>query len=153
MVLVGQPVGQALEVWDPGMYPAEILSCELTRSTYPGKEGTPRLKWVIRVHDQGAVNDVWYWTNATLTDHAAATFRPLVRAALPELALPEVKADPTFTVDTDDLVGRRIQVVLGVDEARGRNRVEKVLPATTRRARGARPAAEPGEEPTESAGF
>src|SRR5262245_37270898 len=110
---VGQPQ-QTIEVWDAGTYPAEVVDQEDTESTYPGSEGKPRLKWVFRVQGDGEYADIWYWTNATLSKHQAATFRPLVRALRPDLDLD----DPDLEIDTRELIGSKCRVILGIDEER-----------------------------------
>jgi hypothetical protein len=136
MVKIAQ--SESVEVWDAGLYKAKVISCEQTESTWPGKEGTPRFKWVIRVtNDEGEHTDIWHWTGATLSKHPNATLRPFVQAVLPGAELDA----PDAELDTDDLVGKRCQVILGVNAEKGRNTIEKVLPAEGRKV--AKPAPEP----------
>lgn len=126
---IGQPAS-SIEVWDEGTYPAKILSHEETESTFPGSEGKPRIKWVLQlVNPDGDTSEVWYYTNATLSAHKLATLRPLVRAVLPELDLD----DPKLEIDTADLNGKRCRVLLGINHEKGRNVIEKVLPAEPRK--------------------
>lgn len=123
---------QSMTVWEAGTYPAKILSCEQTKSTYPGKEETDRFKWVIRVsNEDGEYTDVWHFTNATLSTHVRATFRPMARTLLPELDW----SDKDVEVDTDDMVGKRCRVILGINEEKGRNVVEKILAPEAKKAR------------------
>lgn len=117
---------ESVEVWEAGMYPAEVLSCEETKSTWPGKEGTPRFKWVLRIKSAGGeYTDVWHWTGATFSKHPNATLRPFVKAVLPDADLDGDDVD----LDTDDLVGKVCRVILGINEEKGRNVIDKVLPA------------------------
>jgi hypothetical protein len=126
---IGQPAS-SIEVWDEGTYPAKILSHEETESTFPGSEGKPRIKWVLQlVNADGDTSEVWYYTNATLSAHKLATLRPLVRAVLPDLDLD----DPQLEVDTNNLNGKRCRVLLGINHEKGRNVIEKVLPAEPRK--------------------
>jgi hypothetical protein len=135
---VGQPAS-SMEVWDPATYPGKIVEI-IEEPAESSKYGKARLKFVIRANNEdGETSDLWYWTNMTLSNHKLATFRPLVRAVMPDLNLD----DPALVVDTDDLVGKRCRVILGIDEERGRNVVEKVLPAEGRRV--GKPAPEPAE--------
>ena len=147
---IGQPAS-SIEVWDAGTYPAKIVGVEETESTFPGSEGKPRLKWRVMVrNDDGETSEVWYWTNATLSTHKMATLRPLVRALFPDADLDS----PDYVFDTDEAVERRCRVILGVDEERGRNRIEKVLPAEARKvARSERPPAEAAAPAAEAVPF
>lgn len=125
---IGQPAS-SVEVWDAGVYPGKVAEM-VEESAEGSKYGKPRLKWVIRVTDpEGETQDLWYWTNCTLSKHAAATFRPFVQAIAPETDVD----DPDAEVDTDDLIGKRCQVVVGINVEKGRNTVEKVLPPATRK--------------------
>lgn len=135
---------ESIVVWDAGMYAGKILRCESAESTLPGKEGQLRFKFVIRLTDPQSdeYNDIPYYTNTTLSKHENAKLRPMVRALLPDLDLddPEVAA----SLDTDDLVGKRCRVVLGISEKSGKNTVDKVLAPETPKSRAvaaARPAA------------
>jgi len=135
----GMRIGQAesVEVWDEGTYDAKVAAVEETESTWPGKEGTPRLKFVFRVRsDDGTeYTDVWKYTNASLSKHKNATLRPLIAVLMPEADLD----DPAFVLETDELVNERCRVILGIDAEKGRNTIDKVMrPAP----RAARPAAE-----------
>jgi hypothetical protein len=135
-------IGQAesVEIWEEGTYDAKVAAVEETESTWPGKEGTPRLKFVFRVRseDGSEYTDVWKYTNASLSKHKNATLRPLVAVLMPEADLD----DPAFVLETDELVNERCRVILGVDQEKGRNTIDKVMrPA----ARSARPAAERAE--------
>lgn len=126
---IGQPAS-SIEVWDAGTYPAKVVGVEETESSFPGSEGKPRLKWRFMLrNDEGETSEVWYWTNATLSTHKMATLRPLVRALFPDAELDS----PDYVFDTDEAVDKRCRVILGVDEERGRNRIEKVLAAEARR--------------------
>jgi hypothetical protein len=132
MVVVKISQGESPEVWEPGMYPAKVTACEQTESTWPGKEGQPRFKWVLRVsNDDGEYTDIWHWTGASLSTHPNATLRPFLKAVAPDLELD----DPNDPPDTDEVIGRKCQVILGINEAKGRNSVEKVLPASSRKTR------------------
>lgn len=127
---IGQP-NESLEVWDAGTYPAQVVKVEDDESKYPGNEGKPRLKWTFRVShpETGETSDIWHWTNATLSTHKMATFRPIVRVLLPDLDLD----DKQLQITTErDFLGKRCRVILGIDEERGRNRIEKVLPVEAR---------------------
>jgi len=128
---------ESIEVWEAGLYRAIVHDVVETVSTYPGSEGKPRLRFVFRVAaESGDYTDVWYFTGATLSRHPAATLRPTVAALRPDLDLD----DPELALDTghpegqqpdrdDALIGARCRVILGVNEEKGRNVVEKVLPA------------------------
>lgn len=130
---IGQPE-TSMEVVDAGVYAAKVAGVEEAESNYD----KPRLKWVFRIADaDGETSDIWYWTGATLSTHKLATLRPLVKALFPEADLD----DPAYVFDTDLAVGKRCRVLLGIDEERGRNRIEKVMPAEPRKVAGARPAA------------
>lgn len=125
---IGQPES-SIEQWDPGTYPGKVVEM-VEESAEESKYGKGRLKWVIRVTDpDGETQDLWYWTNKTLSRHAAATFRPFVKVLAPELDLD----DPALEVDTDDLIGKRCRVIVGINEEKGRNVAEKVLAAELRR--------------------
>jgi len=124
--------GESIEVWDAGMYDAKVTDVEETESTWPGKEGTPRLKFVLRVRDTedpDRYTDLWYFTGTTLSKHPNATLRPFVKALMPEADLD----DPALELDSDDLRGKRCRVVLGINQEKGRNVVEKVLPPAARK--------------------
>lgn len=134
-------------VWEAGLYPASVVDVVETVSSWPGKEGTPRLRIVFRVESEDQYTDVWHFTNATLSKHPNATFRPVVAALRPDLDLD----DPDLELDTghpegqkaspdDSLIGARCRVILGVDAEKGRNKVEKVMAAeTTKRSGPQRP--------------
>lgn len=143
---IGQ--GESIEIWDAGMYEAKVVGVEETESTYPGKEGTPRLKFVLRVKDneEDRYTDLWYFTGTTLSKHPAATLRPFVRALMPDADLD----DPAIELDSDDLKGKRCRVVLGVNQEKGRNTIDKVLPPAARKV--ARLAEKPGERQPVGAG-
>lgn len=147
---IAQP---SIEVWEAGTYPARVKAVEETVSTYPGSEGKPRLKFVLEVKDAGRENgdqitEIWHFTNATLSKHQNATFRPFVRALCPELDLDAADLE----IDTEDLVGKKCRVILGINEEKGRNSVDKVLPAETRRKEPPKRTAPPPDE-EEDAGF
>jgi len=127
-VKISQPAS-SVDVWDAGTYPGKVVEV-VEEPAEQSKFGKPRLKWVIRATDpEGATQDLWYWTNCTLSRHQHATFRPFVRALVPEMDLD----DPELEVDTDDLVGKRCRVLVGINDEKQRNTVEKVLPAEARR--------------------
>lgn len=117
-------------VWEPGMYEAKVTAVEQTESTWPGKEGTPRFKFVLRVKstDGEEYNDLWYFTGTRLSKQPRALLPPFVKALRPDINLD----DPNVDLDTDDLIGRRCRVVLGINEEKGRNTIDKVLPVQTR---------------------
>lgn len=124
-----------IEIWDAGVYPATVVDVVETVSTYPGSEGKPRLRIVFRVESDGAYTDVWYFTGATLSKHPNATLRPAVVVLRPDLDLddPDLDleighADGQPKSSNDALIGARCRVILGVNEEKGRNVVEKVLP-------------------------
>ena len=126
---IGQPE-TSIELWDAGTYAAKVIGVEEAVSSFPGNEGKPRLKWRFMVrNDEGETSEVWYWTNATLSAHKMATLRPLVRALFPDADLD----NPAYVFDTEEAVEKRCRVILGIDEERGRNRIEKVLAAEARR--------------------
>ncbi len=143
-------IGQAesIEIWNEGTYDAKVAAVEETDSTWPGKEGTPRLKFVFRVRsdDGESYTDVWKFTNATLSKHKNATLRPLVKALLPTADLDA--AD--FVLDTDELVAVRCRVILGIDEEKGRNTIDKVLAPAPR---SSTPAKERAEKKLEAVPF
>jgi hypothetical protein len=128
-VKIGQ--GESIEIWDAGMYDAKVVEVEETESTWPGKEGTPRLKFVLRVKDaeEDRYTDLWYFTGTTLSKHPNATLRPFVKALMPDLDLD----DPAIELDSADLKNKRCRVVLGINQEKGRNNVDKVLPPATRK--------------------
>jgi len=134
-VKIGQPAS-SIECWDAGTYPGKVVEV-VEEPAEQSKFGKPRLKWIIRATDpDGETQDLWYWTNCTLSRHQNATFRPFVKAVAPDLDLD----DPDLEVDTDALVGARCRLIVGVNEEKGRNVVDKVLPAEARKV--ARPAKE-----------
>lgn len=132
---------ESVEVWEAGVYPAVVRDVVETVSTYPGSEGKPRLRFVFRVSSEGGeFTDVWYFTGATLSKHPAATLRPAVSVLRPDLDLD----DPDLELETghpegqaaaedDALIGCRCRVILGINEERGRNVIEKVMPAESAR--------------------
>src|SRR5262245_56943578 len=127
-VKIGQPAS-SIECWDAGTYPDKVVEV-VEEPAEQSKFGKPRLKWVIRATDpDGETQDLWYWTNCTLSRHQNATFRPFVKAVAPDLDLD----DPDLEIDTDDLVGKRCRVIVGINEEKGRNTAEKVLPAEARK--------------------
>jgi hypothetical protein len=128
-VKIGQ--GESIEIWDPGMYDAKVIDVEETESTWPGKEGTPRLKFVLRVKDaeEDRYTDIWYFTGTTLSKHPNATLRPFVKALMPDADLD----DPAIELDSDEFKGKRCRVVLGINQEKGRNTIDKVLPPATRK--------------------
>jgi hypothetical protein len=143
-----------MEIWDAGVYPASVVDVVETVSAeqYGSK---PRLRIVFRVEGgDGQYADVWYFTGATLSRHPNATLRPLVAALRPDLDLddPELELDIGHPDDNtanpnDILVGARCRVILGVNQERGRNTIEKVMPAETRRAAPQRQPAAAGAKP------
>lgn len=129
---VGQE--EAIEVWDAGVYPATVVDVVETVSgeQYGSK---PRLRIVFRVEHEGEHADVWYFTGATLSRHPAATLRPTVATLRPDLDLDDPDLDLELghpegmpRANDDALIGRKCRVILGINEERGRNVVEKVLP-------------------------
>lgn len=141
-VKIGQPASST-DVWDAGTYPGKVVEV-VEEPAEQSKFGKPRLKWVIRATDQaGETQDLWYWTNCSLSRHQNATFRPFVHALAPELDLD----DPDLEVDTEELVGKRCRVIVGVNEEKARNVVDKVLPAEARRVGKQATEPEPAREP------
>lgn len=140
--------GESVVVFDAGLYEATVVDVVETVSTYPGSEGKPRLRLVFRVETEEGYSDIWGFSGATMSRHPAATLRPIVAAIRPDLDLddPELDLEIGHPEDQpasrdDVLIGRACRVLLGVDQERGRNKVEKVLPAEVKRP--ARPAARP----------
>jgi hypothetical protein len=124
--------GGSIEVWPAGLYEAKVVVCEAAESVFPGREGQPRFKWIVRVRsndDPDEFNDVHHYTNTTLSTHPNAKLRPFLKALQPTVDLDDL--DVAENLDTDDYVGKRCRVVLGVNEEKGRNTIDKVLPPET----------------------
>ena len=131
MALVGQPQS-SIEIWDPGIYPAWIEvgppSDHEAMSSFEGRAPSLRLKFHLHLERgegaQAETTDLWHYTNATLSTHKLATFRPLVKAVFPDLNLD----DPNCQVDSTSLHGNWVRVLIGLSADEAKNVVEKVLP-------------------------
>ena len=124
-------------IWDEGTYPATVVDVVEDVSTWPGKEGTPRLRIVFRLDGgEGSYTDVWHYTNATLSKHRNAKLRPVLDTLRPDLNLddPELELDLGHpdgqrASPDDSVFGSRCRVILGINREKGRNEIEKVLAA------------------------